>query len=131
MKFNTHSKSLFFILLAPAYILFFIIIMALAVMAGSIMWLMAFVALAVTVTGAWLLSHKTSLLQNIFGFLCFLALGGYLALVHFFESGPRYGPWIFDVYLGGAIILMALIALLYQIVSRHRLKANKNGPNHL
>lgn len=116
----SHNKVLFFLLLIPSYLMAFVLLLALGLGAGSILWGPAALVLAVNLAGARLLSHRHSLVQNLLGLLCFVALGGYLTLIHFLQGGPRTGPWVWDVYLGCGIMLLGLAAFTWQLVSRRR-----------
>jgi len=110
---KNNSKTMFFVLLIPLYFLALLCILGSSV--GEIMWLPVLELALLVLLAAWCLSRTNSLAINTAGFLIYAIKGGYIIYSKLTKK-PRIGPWVFDIYLGTALILFGLCSYVYAIV---------------
>jgi hypothetical protein len=107
-----NNKSMFFILLAPLYLLLFICLIGMSM--GSVEWLyMAFIAIII-ILAAWGLSRENSIFINMIGLLFMTGLGTYFIYPTLVRT-DRIGPWTISIYVGSALVLWGFIAFIYDI----------------
>lgn len=113
------NKSLFAVLLIPAYLSLIIILFGAAV--GSIRWGYTAFVLILFVAGAWLLSHRRQMKLNVLGFIAFFISGGYIIVSSIFKPGnQRSGFEYVEIAVGVAVMLFGIVPLLYNIVKRRK-----------
>ena len=108
-----NSKAMFFTLLIPLYFLFMICIFGMN--AGGIEWIPALEFAILVILAAWSLSRNNSLIINLAGFMIYALTGGYL-IYSTLTRATRIGPWIFNIYIGIALIVFGVLAFAYAIL---------------
>lgn len=110
---NKNSTSMFFILLTPVYLLFFICLIGMSI--GSIEWLSSSFIALVSIFAAWGLSRENNIILNIVGLLSFIGLGASF-IYPILNKTERIGPWTINIYAGVALTIFGLIAFIYDVV---------------
>ncbi len=108
-----NSKPMFYTLLIPFYFLVLVCLVGMSI--GSIEWLYALASAISIIIAAWGLSRYNSLVINTIGLTIFAAMGGNLIYTTLNRTF-RTGPWKFNIYIGIILILIGLIAFIYDIV---------------
>lgn len=115
------NKTLFAVLLIPAYVMLAILLFGATV--GGIRWGYAAIVLVLFVVGAWLSSLRNKLSANIFGFCAFLVSGGYVIVSSIYKPGnQRSGFEAVEIVIGAIIILFGLLPLLYHVAQKAKNK---------
>ncbi len=116
-----NNKPMFFLLLIPFYLLLLVLLIGLTM--GSIEWLRFFGLSVLILSAAWSLSRKGGLWINALGLLIFAVLGGALIYTTL-EQPERLGPWTINVYFGALLILLGLVAFVYDVI-KHKNRLGK------
>lgn len=108
-----NNKPLFFTLLIPFY--FIILACLIGMQAGHIDWIYFSVYAISMVIAAWGLSRHNSLITNTIGLMFFVIIGAH-SIYSPFTQNVHYGPWMWSIYSGIALILFGLSAFVYAFI---------------
>lgn len=108
-----NSKPMFFTLLIPFYCLILFCLIGMNI--GKVDWFSATVSALSMIIAAWGMSRYNSIILNIVGLILFIAIGASVIYSPFRQT-IRYGPWKSCIYIGAAIILLGLIAFIFDII---------------
>lgn len=110
-------------LLSPSYLLILMYLMAMMYDITQMnvgLWIRFSIHQLGYFIGSYCLSKKNKIVINIIGFLLYLFIGGYWARNVF--NKPSYYMEVMEINIGGFIILIGLVSLLYDIVKKYKIQ---------